>query len=78
MNYLSLKAEVEEDGADLQKELECCFKEIKTLAIKDKLAEICKDIRIAEQAKDSQKVQELVEKFCYYSKSKNDLETQTS
>jgi len=78
VNYLSLKAEIEEEEADLQKEFNCCFKEIRSLALKDKLAQICKDIRIAEQAKDSQKVQELVEKFCYYSKSKNDLETQTS
>ena len=69
---------MEEDEADLKKEFNCCFKEIKSLAIKDKLAEICKDIKVAEQEKDSQKVQELVEKFCYYSKSKNDLETQAS
>ena len=78
ISYLSLKAELEEDETDLEKEFNCCFKEIKTLAIKDKLAEICKDIRVAEQSKDIKRVQELVEKFCYYSKSKNNLETQTS
>ena len=77
VNYLSLMAETEEEE-DPQEELNCCFKEIKSLVLKDKLVQICKDIRVAEQAKDSQKVQKLVEKFCHYSKSKNDLETQIS
>jgi len=78
VSYLSLKAEIEEEETNPTEEFKCCFKEIKSLSLKDKLAQICKDIRLAEQAKDSQKVKELVEKFCHYSKSRNDLETQTS
>ncbi len=78
VNYLSLIAETEEEETDPQEELNCCFKEIKSLVLKSKLTEICRDLRVAEQVKDSEKVQELVEKFCHYSKSKNDLETQTS
>jgi uncharacterized protein YqgV (UPF0045/DUF77 family) len=73
-----LKADMEEMETDFGKEFKSCFREIKSLTIKDKLAEICQDIRIAEQAKDSEKVQELVEKFCQYSKSRNELESQTS
>jgi DNA primase len=78
VSFLFLKADMEEMETDFGKEFKSCFREIKSLIIKDKLAEICQDIRIAEQAKDSEKVQELVEKFCQYSKSRNELESQTS
>jgi DNA primase len=78
VSFLFLKADMEEMETDFGKEFKSCFREIKSLTIKDKLAEICQDIRIAEQAKDSEKVQELVEKFCQYSKSRNELESQTS
>jgi DNA primase len=77
IDFLFLKADIEEES-DPKEEFKSCFKEIKSLAVKDKLAEICRDIRTAEQAKDNQMVQELVKKFCHYSKSRNDLENQTS
>lgn len=78
IDYLSFKAELEEYGDDPKVEFASCFKELKFLAVKNKLSEICRDIKIAEQEKNSEKVQELVKEFCFYSKSRNDLESQTS
>lgn len=78
LNHLCLKAEIEGEDINSEEEFKCCFKEVKFLAVKDKLAEICKNIRIAEQEKDSEKVQDLVKQFCHYSKLRNDLEAQTS
>ena len=77
INYLRLKAEVEED-TDSQKEIICCFKELKSLGVKEKLSKICQDIKKAEKEKDSNKVQELIQQFCQYSKLRNSLENQTS
>ncbi len=75
---LALKLEVEDPELDCKAEFACCFKELKSLIVKEKLTNICRDIRIAEQGKDDEKVKELVEQFCYYSKSRNKLEAQTS
>jgi len=76
INYLSLKAEVEpafvEDAAG--GEFEDCFKELKTLVIKDKLDKISQEIKKAEQEKNIDKVHELVQQFNQCSKSWNDLE----
>jgi len=78
IDYLSLKAEVEPafapDGAFVGKEFEDCFKELKTLVIKDKLNKISQEIKKAEQNKNIDKVRELVQQFNQYSKSRNDLE----
>ena len=76
INYLSLKAEVEPVfvEATAEREFEDCFKELKTLVIKDKLDKISQEIKRAEQNKNTDKVQELVQQFNQYSKSWNDLE----
>ena len=74
INYLSLKAEVEEIDPEAEKEFENCIKEIKTLIIKDKLDKISQEIKKAEQNKNIDKIQELVQQFNQYSKSWNDLE----
>jgi len=85
INYLSLKAEVEpafaeasageETDADGEEEFKNCLKEVKYLVIRDKLGKISQEIKKAEEEKDSQKIQELVQKFNLYSKSRSDLET---
>jgi len=75
---LALRLEVEDPELDYRAEFACCFKELRSLIVKEKLTNICRDIRVAEQEKDDEKVKELVEQFCYYSKSRNKLETQTS
>jgi len=77
ISHLSFKMELEESDIDPKAEFACSFRELKSLVVKDKLTEICKSIREAEQEKNSEKVKELVQQFCHYSKSKNDLEAQT-
>ena len=74
IDYLSLKTEVEEINSENEKEFESCIRELKTLAIKDKLDKISQEIKKAEQNKNTDKVQELVQQFNQYSKSWNDLE----
>jgi len=74
INYLSLKAEVEEDDVSAEEEFESCLKEIKTLAVKDKLSEISQEIKKAEGEKNFEKVQELMQEFNNHSKSRSDLE----
>jgi len=74
INYLSLKAEVEEDDIGAEEEFESCLKEIKTLVIKDKLSEISQKIKKAEEEKNFEKVQELMQEFNNHSKSRSDLE----
>ena len=74
INYLSLKAEVEEDDISVEEEFESCLKEIKTLVIKDKLGKISQEIKKAEEEKNFEKVQELMQEFNNHSKSRSDLE----
>jgi DNA primase len=70
INYLFLKSEVEEiEEKDLEKEIKICLREIRNLEIKDKLNEISKEIKKAEEEKDSSKIQKLIEEFNFYSKS---------
>jgi len=77
INYLCLKSEIEED-VNPKEEIIYCFKELKSLKVKEKLSEICKGIKKAEKEKDFNKVQELIQQFCQYSKLRNNLENQTS
>lgn len=58
----------------IEKEFTHCLKEIKTLAIKDKLDKISKEIKKAEEEKNFEKVQELVQKFNQCSQSRSELE----
>lgn len=62
LNYLYLKAEVEEEP-EPEKEILTCLQELKSLRIKDKLDEVSKEIKRAEKAKDFKKVKELIGQF---------------
>ncbi len=76
INYLSLKAEVEElDLEDAKEEFKNCLREIKILEIKNKLDKFSQDIKKAEEEKDSQKIKKLLGEFNSCSKSLRDLET---
>lgn len=75
LNYISLKAEIEElSDKDLQEELKKCLKEIKIMEIKNKLDQISENMRMAELEKNSEKIQELLKEFNFYSQSRGDLE----
>jgi len=74
IDYLSLKTEVEQADVDPEEEFKDCFKELKTLVIRDRLDNISKEIKKAEQEKNSEKVQELIQQFNQCSKSRSDLE----
>jgi DNA primase len=76
-NYLSLRAEILdlEPGLDIETEFNRCFKEIKMLDIKNKLDNICFKIKKAEEEKDFEKLQNLMEEFNLLSRSRLELET---
>ena len=75
INYLSLKAEVEEvDLLDLKEEFKNCLKEIRILEIKNKLGQFSRDIKKAEEEKDLPKIKKLLGEFNSHSKSLRDLE----
>lgn len=59
---LSLRAEVEFEEDDAQ-ELQLCLAQLKALDTKEKLGKISGDIKIAEEEKDFQKVNNLIEEF---------------
>lgn len=64
INFLALKAEVEPLFADLiDREFEDCLRELKILVLKDKLDNIAKEIRKAEQDRDFERVQDLMQQF---------------
>lgn len=64
LNYLSLKAEVEEvEEREIKPEIEFCLKAIKSLEIKGKLGQISKDIRKAEGERDVKKIDSLNQIF---------------
>jgi len=64
VNYLCLKSEVEEGSSiDCQQELKVCLAEIKNLEIKNKLNEICQEIKKAEEDKNQEKISQLTEEF---------------
>lgn len=85
-NVLSLRAETffEDDSKGKTKEemlniidcdFGCCLKSIKMLTIKNKLDEINKEIKKAEQEKKTEKIQELIKEFNNCSKLRCDLES---
>jgi len=74
LNPFFLRAEIYEIDDEIDNEFRNCLKEIKTLAIKDKLDGIGREIKRAEQEKDFKKVQELTQEFNHFSKSRCDLE----
>ena len=65
INFLSLKSEIDidQEEVDLKKEFDCCFKELKLLVLRDKLDIISKEIKRAEQDKNFEKVQDLMQQF---------------
>jgi len=77
LNYLLLKAEIETEENNIQEEFKTCLKEIKYLAIKNKLDKISKDIKTAETENDLSKAQKLLEEFNHHSKKLGDLEDKT-
>jgi len=62
-NYFSLKAEVETEENNIEKEFENCLKEIKFLGIKNKLDKISLEIKKAEQEKNLKKIEKLTQEF---------------
>ena len=74
-NALSLGAEIEEiEEKDVIPEIENCFREIQFIEIKKKLNKISDDIKRAEEAKDLEKAEELINEFNNCSKLLCDLE----
>ena len=73
INCLFLKAEIEQID-NPENEFKDCLREIKSMVIKDKLGAISNEIKRAEEEKNFIKVQELVQQFNQYSKSRHDLE----
>jgi len=63
INYLSLKAEVGLEDIDFKEEFANCFSMLKELVIKNRLNNISKEIRQAEQDKDLAKIQKLTEDY---------------
>ena len=72
-NYLSLKAEIEEiEEKDILPEIQCCLKEIQSLELKNKLDQISKDIKRAEEEKDSKKIEKLTQEFNFLIKNEKE------
>jgi DNA primase len=72
INYLCLKAEAEEE-MDGPKEVVTCLRELKVLEFKEKLDVISQEIKKAEAEKDSQKINDLSQKFRDLAKELNIL-----
>lgn len=70
-NYLSLKAEIEDYNppatrpteSEMTEEIKFCLKEIQSLEIKNKLDQVSKDIKKAEEEKDLKKIEKLTQEF---------------
>ena len=63
VNYLFLKAEVEEGEFDSEAEIQTCLKEIEHLETKNKLDEISQEIKKAETEKELERVNNLTREF---------------
>jgi len=63
INYLSLKADIEPLDINPENEFKECFQELKALVVRDRLNGISKEIKKAEEEKNFEKVQELVQQF---------------
>jgi len=74
LNYLLLKSEIETAGLEIDEECKDCLREIKSLEVKNKLNEISKEIKKAEELHESEKVQKLLQEFNQCSKSLCGLE----
>jgi len=74
INCLLFKAEIEEVDAETEKEFESCLRGIKNLVVRNKLDEISKEIKKAEEERDFERVQKLLQEFSNCSKSRSDSE----
>jgi len=63
VNYLFLKAEVEEEEFDVGIEIQTCLKEIERLETKSKLDEISQEIKKAETERELERVNNLTREF---------------
>jgi DNA primase len=69
VNYLILKAEVEEaDEKEVLPEIQFCLKEIQYMEVKSKLSQISREIKKAEEENDLKRIKELSEQFNQLSK----------
>jgi DNA primase len=63
-NYLALRADVEEiEEEEIVSEIQCCLGEIAAMEMKNKLDEISREIRTAEEEKNWKKVEDLTKEF---------------
>lgn len=63
-NYLALKSEIEEmEEKEIEPEIQYCLKELSSLEIKNKLDQISKGIKKAEEEKDLKKIEKLTQEF---------------
>lgn len=70
LNYLALRSELEIEEEDLHQEIQACLKEHRSLEIKNKLDAISQEIKKAEEEKNFEKVNNLIQEF---NKLTNDL-----
>lgn len=69
-NYLALKAEIEEiEEKDILAEIQYCLKEILAIEIKNKLDQLSREIKKAEEEQNWKRVEELTQEFNLHSKS---------
>ena len=77
INYLSLMAEAEEFASlDIKEELRRCLKGFKILAVKNKLDNFSKELKMAETENNSGKVEKLLQEFNLCSRTLHDLEAE--
>ena len=63
-NYLALRSEIEEmEEKEIEPEIQYCLKELSSLEIKNKLDQISKGIKKAEEEKDLKKIEKLTQEF---------------
>jgi DNA primase len=74
LNYLLLKSEIETAELKAGEECQNCVREIKFLETRNKLNEISREIKKAEDMRQSEKVDQLSQEFNQCSKSLNELE----
>jgi len=73
-NTLCLRAEIEEiEEKEILPEIQCCLREIRSIEIKNKLDHISKEIKKAEEEKDSKKIEKLSQEFNQLAKNINIL-----
>jgi len=63
-NCLALKSEIEDiEEKDIASEIRCCLRELKSLETKNEVDRISKEIKRAEEEKDSEKIEKLTQEL---------------